>query len=139
MSKLADDLHTALMEKLGNNFNKTILLRVRASDLYWFVQLIEAGIEKRKEDWKKANNGKLDVAEIASIGSWIYDLEALVKQIKENVGQTDVLVTNSTKKKVNRHEAIAMLVKKGYKAAPNWSDDKLRAKLESNTTEYTME
>lgn len=63
----AERLHDELVRRFGMNFHHNLKLEIRADTLYWLVSLVEAGIQKRKEEFRAENGGKLDASSAASI------------------------------------------------------------------------
>ncbi len=80
---ISEQLHTLLYKELGNNWRQDIKLSVRVDNLYWFVHLIEAGIEAKRKEFKEDKTS--GAGETMSLASWCIDLEQLFNQIKAAV------------------------------------------------------
>lgn len=80
----ADRLYNLLQEKFGLHgpWNYLITTSVRASDLYWIINLAEAGIKARKQQFKDDPHMS-SIEALINLASWQVDVEKFVDQIKE--------------------------------------------------------
>jgi hypothetical protein len=86
-SPVSDDLHRYLVEQLGHNWRQQVGLTMRADHLYWMVNLIEAGIEYRRQQWKAAPGG-IGASEAASLADFRMNLEEMVEKVKLSIAAT---------------------------------------------------
>lgn len=90
MSKKAKSSHEKLQDAFakhfGKNWQKLLTIQVRASELSWFVLLIEKGIQKMKQEYIDASPTKrLDAAGVASLSSFQIDLETMVSKVIQDL------------------------------------------------------
>lgn len=79
---VSDWLHKALHDIIGGNWRHDLTVTMRADKLYWLVNLIEAGIEARKQQWA-GKDGEMDAASVCSLADFRANLEELAILIRQ--------------------------------------------------------
>lgn len=80
----AERLKELLTRRFGNNWNRPVSITVAGRPLSWLVWLVEKGIDKVRDEYRndiKANTMRPGEA-AASLGSFAFDLEALVDEVE---------------------------------------------------------
>lgn len=80
---LEQRLEEILYAKLGTDYRRDLSLTIRADALSWVLKLAVWGLEARLEKYRNTPREKRNVADVASIGSFEIDLEAMLSAIEK--------------------------------------------------------